>query len=56
MVVGGQCHVLAVLRPQERTPVPIGLEAGWAPELVWMQRLEEKSFIPAGIEPQLSNP
>jgi hypothetical protein len=25
-------------------PVPIGQEAGWAPELVWTQRLEEKSF------------
>jgi hypothetical protein len=24
-------------------PVPIGQEAGWAPELVWAQRLKEKS-------------
>jgi hypothetical protein len=24
-------------------PVPIGQEAGWAPEPVWIQRLEEKS-------------
>jgi hypothetical protein len=31
----------------ERTPVTIGYEAGWAPELVSMQRLEEKSFAPA---------
>jgi hypothetical protein len=30
--------------PGERTPVPIGQEAGWAPEPVWTQRLEEKSF------------
>jgi hypothetical protein len=30
--------------PRERTPVPIGQEAGWAPELVWTQKLEEKSF------------
>jgi hypothetical protein len=30
--------------PGERTPVPIVLEAGWAPELVWTQRLEEKFF------------
>jgi hypothetical protein len=29
-------------------PVPIVLEAGWAPEPVWTQRLEEKSFAPAG--------
>jgi hypothetical protein len=28
-------------------PVPTGQEAGWAPELVWTQRLEEKSFAPA---------
>jgi hypothetical protein len=27
--------------------VLIGLEAGWASELVWTQRLEEKSFAPA---------
>jgi hypothetical protein len=25
-------------------PVPIVQEAGWAPELAWTQRLEEKSF------------
>jgi hypothetical protein len=30
--------------PGERTPVPIVHEAGWAPEPVWTQRLEEKSF------------
>jgi hypothetical protein len=30
--------------PRERTPVPIVQEAGWATELVWTQRLEEKSF------------
>jgi hypothetical protein len=29
-------------------PVPIGQEAGWAPEVVWTQRLEEKSFASAG--------
>jgi hypothetical protein len=30
--------------PRERTPpLPIGQEAGWAPEPVWTQRLEEKS-------------
>jgi hypothetical protein len=28
--------------PGERTPVPIGLEAGWTSELVWTQKLEEK--------------
>jgi hypothetical protein len=29
-------------------PVPIAQEAGWATEPVWTQRLEEKSFAPAG--------
>jgi hypothetical protein len=29
-------------------PVLIVQEAGWAPESVWTQRLEEKSFTAAG--------
>jgi hypothetical protein len=29
-------------------PVSIGQEAGWAPEPVWTQRTEEKSYAPAG--------
>jgi hypothetical protein len=29
-------------------PVPIGQEAGWAPEPAWTQRLEEKSSAPVG--------
>jgi hypothetical protein len=29
-------------------PVPIVQEARWASEPVWTQRLEEKSFAPAG--------
>jgi hypothetical protein len=29
--------------PPGKGPVPIGLEAGWASELVWTQMLEEKS-------------
>jgi hypothetical protein len=33
--------------------VPIGQEGGWASELVWTQRPEEKSL---GIEPRLSGP
>jgi hypothetical protein len=28
--------------PGERTSVPIVQEAGWAPDAVWTQRLEEK--------------
>jgi len=34
------------LPPGKGPPVPIGQEAGWAPEPVWTQRLEEKSFSP----------
>jgi hypothetical protein len=32
------------LPPAKGPPVPIGQEAGWASELVWTQRLEEKSL------------
>jgi hypothetical protein len=42
--VSGQGHAPAAL--------PIGQEAGRAPEPVWTQRLEEKSFSSAGIEPR----
>jgi hypothetical protein len=36
------------LPPGKGPPVPIVQETGWAPEPVWTQRLEEKSFAPAG--------
>jgi hypothetical protein len=32
------------LLPGKRPTIPIVQEAGWAPEPVWTQRLEEKSF------------
>jgi hypothetical protein len=49
MGVSGQRHAPAVLYPQGKDPpVPNGQEAGWAPEPVWTQRLEEKSFAFAG--------
>jgi hypothetical protein len=48
MGVSGQRHAPAALYPGERTPVPIGQEAGWATEPVWTQRLEEKSFVSTG--------
>jgi hypothetical protein len=35
------------LPPEKGTLVPIVQEAGWAPELVWTQRLEEKYFASA---------
>jgi hypothetical protein len=34
------------LAPRKGPPVPIVQEAGWAPEPVWTQRLEEKSSLP----------
>jgi hypothetical protein len=42
--LSGQRHSPAALYLRERTLVPIVQEAGWAPEPVWTQRLEEKSF------------
>jgi hypothetical protein len=36
------------LPPGKGPPVPIVQEAGWAPEPVWTQRIEEKSFAPTG--------
>jgi hypothetical protein len=36
------------LPPRKRPTIPIVQEAGWASELVRTQRLEEKSFAPAG--------
>jgi hypothetical protein len=34
--------------PVKGPPVPTGQEAGWASELVWKQKLEEKSFASTG--------
>jgi hypothetical protein len=45
MGVSGQRHdPAALLPPGKGPPIPIVQEAGWAPEPVWTQRLEEKSF------------
>jgi hypothetical protein len=47
MGVSGQHHATAVLLPPGNgPPVPIVQEAGWAPEPVWTQRLEETFFAP----------
>jgi hypothetical protein len=47
MGVSGQHHAPAALYPREKDPsVPIVQEAGWAPEPVWTQRLEEKILCP----------
>jgi hypothetical protein len=45
MGVSGQNHASAALLPPEKgPPIPIGQEAGWAPEPIWTQRIEEISF------------
>jgi hypothetical protein len=47
MGVNGQRHSPSALYPRGKgPPVPIGQEAGWAPDPVWTKRLEEKSFTP----------
>jgi hypothetical protein len=49
--VSGQRHSSAALYPPppgNGPPVHIGQEAWWAPEPVWTQRPEEKSFASAG--------
>jgi hypothetical protein len=51
MGVSGQHHVLATCDSGKDKPVPNGYEAGWASELVWTQRLDEKSFASAGDHP-----
>jgi hypothetical protein len=49
MGVSGQRHAPAALLPRGKgPPVPIGQEAGWAPDPIWTQRLQEKSFAPVG--------
>jgi hypothetical protein len=52
MGVSGQRHAPAALYPF-RYPLD---EAGWAPEPVWTQGLEEKSFAPAGDRTPIVQP
>jgi hypothetical protein len=41
-------HPVRALPPGKGPPVPIVQEAGWVPEPVWTQRLQEKSLASAG--------
>jgi hypothetical protein len=46
MGVSGQRHApAALLPPGKGPPVPIGQEAGWASEPVWIQRIEEHFIL-----------
>jgi hypothetical protein len=57
MGVCGQHHApAALLPPGKGPPVPIVQEAGWASEPVWTQRLQEKSFAPAGDRTPIARP
>jgi hypothetical protein len=48
MGVSGQRHAPDALYPGKGPPLSTGQEAGWASELIWTQRLEEKYFASAG--------
>jgi hypothetical protein len=39
-----ESHPACALAKGKRPPVPIVQDAGWAPEPVWTQKLEEKLF------------
>jgi hypothetical protein len=43
-----QRHATPRFTPRKGLAVPVGEEAGWVSELVWTQRLEEKSFACTG--------
>jgi hypothetical protein len=43
--LSGQCHSGCTLPPGKWYPVAIVQEAQWAPLLVWMQKLKEKSSV-----------
>jgi len=53
MEMRDQFHV-----PASLLPVPIGQEAGWAPQPVWMECRRERIPFPApvGIEPRSCGP
>jgi hypothetical protein len=53
MEVSGQLHAPAALPPGKEPLVPIGQEAGWAPEPVWMRWWREISQPLPGLKPPI---
>jgi hypothetical protein len=56
MEVTDYLHAPAALTRGKGPPVPIVLEAGWVPELVWALWRHRNSLPLPGIEPQLGHP
>jgi hypothetical protein len=57
MGVSGKHHAPVALYTREKNPpVTIGQEALVDPEPVWTQRIEEKSFAPAGDRTPIVQP
>jgi hypothetical protein len=60
MEVSGQLHAPVALLPGKEPLVPIGQEAGWAPEPFWMRWWREKFPAPPPgnrtLEPRPSTP
>jgi hypothetical protein len=56
MEVSGQLHAPAALPPGKKPLVPIGQEAGWAPEPFWTRWFREKFQAPAGNRTPIVQP
>jgi hypothetical protein len=56
MGVSGQRLARPRFTPGKGPPVPIRQEAGWTPEPVWTQGLEEKSSAPVGDRTPIVQP
>jgi hypothetical protein len=52
---GCELHAPAALPSGKESPVPIGQEAGWAPEPFWTWCLRKNSQLLPGIEPRSSD-
>jgi hypothetical protein len=53
--MSGKLHDLASLTPKKEPEIPLGKEAGWAPEGVWTLWRKENVLLLPRIEPQPSS-